>query len=504
MAVTNDFAKALTGVSQLFRATPGHRLVVPEQFVFREDLANTRKPPAQDFDLSNPAAAARELGMSERQFVAEQKRVLKEAEEKKKKEDKARKAEEKRNKGKNEKTDSELEQVKNAVEETINVTAQKAAIEAFNKEKQEQNKQKKTQREQEQARAQAESEQQGQGGRQQFQKQSSHQPRADHPYESPPGEGSPRPPRDERGGAALHTDIREHEMAHRQNIERGHRQNSYPQGGRLDHDPHRGVGQVSDVQYQVEVQIGANQYGMKREGSQGRLAPLNEAKDKYAHYVNFSPPEDHIPHEQLHPSSQLYNQGQGYGNQAAPSQIYSHGQERYDPHYHNMPQDAYQGHHQYPHEAPPPQANLQPESQYDPRHNQQQTGQGIHHPPQQQPPQFAASVGTTNSFNLVVGSAVQLATTDSTDHPRYGVIKWVGTASGVQGQVAGIELVRIICIYSHHTCMSQLRVVYYTRRSTLMDVLMVLSNLLDKSSSTVLLVMGYISHWLVSLLIRGL
>ena len=460
MAVTHDFAKALTGVSQLFRATPGQRLVVPEQFVFREDLVDTCKPPAQDFDLSNPTAAACQLRMTERQLMAEQVRMFREAKEIKKNEDKARKAEEmlKRNKEKNEKTDSELEQVKNALRETIDVTAQKEAIEAFNKEKQEQNKQKKTQREQEQARAQAESQQQG---RQQFQKQSSHQSRADHPYEPPPGEGSPRPPCDERGGAAPHAHIREHEMVYGQNIERGHRQNSYPQGGRLDHDPHRGVGQVSDVRYQGETQIGANQYGMKREGSQGRLAPLNEAKDKYAHYVNFPPPEDHLPREQLHPNNlatpQLYNQGQGYGNQPAPSQIYSHGQERYDSHYPNMPQDAYPGHYQYPHEAPP-QANLQPESQYDPRHDQQQhshqTGQGTHHLPQQQPPQFAAtcSVGTSNPFNLVVGSTVQLATTDPNDYSRYGVIKWIGTASGVQGKVAGIELVRIICIVIIHAC----------------------------------------------------
>ena len=458
VAVTCDFAKALTGVSQLFRATPGQRLVVPEQFVFRENLVDTRKPPAEDFDLSNPTAAARQLRMTERQLMAEQ--VFREAEEIKKKEDKARKAEEKRNKEKNEKTDSELEQVENVLRETIDVTAQKAAIEAFNKEKQEQNKQK---REQERARAQAESQQQG---RQQFQKQSSHQPRADHPYEHSPGEGSPRPPRDKRGGAALHTDIREHETVHRQNIERGHRQNSYPQGGRLDHDPHKGVGQVSDVRYQGETQIGT----------------------------------DHLPREQLHPNSQatpqLYSQGQGYGNQAAPSQIYSHRLERYDPHYHNQSQDAYPGHHQHPHEAPPPQANLQPESQYDARHNQQQTGQGTHHPPQQQSPQYAASVGATNSFNLVVGSAVQLATTDSNDRPHYGVIKWMGSVPGVQGQVAGIELVST----SIRSSSSLVTASVLSRMNTLMGVLMVLSNLLDKGSSAVRLVEDYIFHWQVSFL----
>ena len=60
---------------------------------------------------------------------------------------------------------------------------------------------------------------------------------------------------------------------------------------------------------------------------------------------------------------------------------------------------------------------------------------------QQPPPEFAACVGTSNPHNLGKGSAVQVLPTNPNDLPHYGVIRWIGTLSGIQGQVAGIELV---------------------------------------------------------------
>ncbi|XP_064393270.1 uncharacterized protein LOC135340804 isoform X2 [Halichondria panicea] len=91
IAVTNFFPKALTAINRLFKAKSGHRLVVPEHFVFREvfreELANTR-----DVDLSDPAAVAREEGLSKGQFMAEQKKALKDAEEAKRKENRKKTA----------------------------------------------------------------------------------------------------------------------------------------------------------------------------------------------------------------------------------------------------------------------------------------------------------------------------------------------------------------------------------------------------------------------------
>ena len=87
IAVTNFFPKALTAINRLFKAKSGHRLVVPEHFVFREELANTR-----DVDLSDPAAVAREEGLSKGQFMAKQKKALKDAEEAKRKENRKKTA----------------------------------------------------------------------------------------------------------------------------------------------------------------------------------------------------------------------------------------------------------------------------------------------------------------------------------------------------------------------------------------------------------------------------
>ena len=275
--------------------------LVPEELVFKEELANTHKPQSQSVDLSNPAAAARELGMTERQFMAEQMKVLKEAEEKKKKEERARKAEEKRNKGENENT--ELEQVKYALNESISYNAQRAALEAFNKEKQEQDKQKREW----QARAKAEFQQQGQGGSR-VQKQHSWHPVSDHGYDWLPGEGSSQPPGYVRGRAVAN--LREHEMVHRQNIEQSHSKNNSLQGGRSDHDP----------------------------------------------------------------------------------------QAVQDPH-------------------------------------------NVHSSPQQSSSQFTVSAEVSNPYRLGVGSAVQISATYPYDPPHYGVIKWIGIVYGLQGQVAGIELV---------------------------------------------------------------
>ena len=80
------------GITHLFKAKSGYRLVVPEHLVFREELAITRNPPARDVDLSDPAAAAREEGLSKRQFMAEQKKALKDAEEAKRKENRKKTA----------------------------------------------------------------------------------------------------------------------------------------------------------------------------------------------------------------------------------------------------------------------------------------------------------------------------------------------------------------------------------------------------------------------------
>ncbi len=113
VAVTSDFPKALAGITHLFKATPGQRLVVPESLVIREELANIRNPPPpREVDLSDPAAAAREEGVSKKQLMAGQRQVLKEAENFKKEKEKAEES-------------AELNEVKLALDRSVNMAEQK-------------------------------------------------------------------------------------------------------------------------------------------------------------------------------------------------------------------------------------------------------------------------------------------------------------------------------------------------------------------------------------------
>ena len=71
--ITKDFPKALTGIVHLFPARPACRLVVPEEFVFREALDETRRPLARGNDPSNPVTVVPQFGMTRR---AKRKRIL--------------------------------------------------------------------------------------------------------------------------------------------------------------------------------------------------------------------------------------------------------------------------------------------------------------------------------------------------------------------------------------------------------------------------------------------
>jgi hypothetical protein len=51
--------------------------------------------------------------------------------------------------------------------------------------------------------------------------------------------------------------------------------------------------------------------------------------------------------------------------------------------------------------------------------------------------------------NLTVNSTVQIATSSPTKRFIYGVIRWIGEISAVQGLVAGIELASALCLYVH-------------------------------------------------------
>ena len=133
----------------------------------------------------------------------------------------------------------------------------------------------------------------------------------------------------------------------------------------------------------------------------------------------------HHPVNPQHPGAQQYQNTQ---YQAQPSS------QEFDPYPNNIhPPPNNQAHGHPPHRDTP----------------------GEHHrntPPQVNVPQeYNASVGSSNPYNLTVGSYVQLASINPNDPPRYGVIRWTGRIAGVDGQVAGMELVSIIIMPCAHT-----------------------------------------------------
>ncbi len=174
-------------------------------------------------------------------------------------------------------------------------------------------------------------------------------------------------------------------------------------------------------------------------------APLND----YTPQVN----NPGAPHSavRLAPQDDPYGDYVNIPTAAANSSQTYHGQMNYDPGQHRSQgqPDQYHGKNQYiphgqDHTSPPsprPRQYPSPPSQWD--HNRQQPSQWDHN---RQQPQPNARVGSSNPHNLEIGSPVQISSTDPNEPPRYGVIRWIGPMSGVDGTIAGIELVAIIII----------------------------------------------------------
>ena len=445
-AATTLFPKALTGITHLFKTTPGQRLVLPEHLVFREELANTRTPPARDVDLSDPAAAAREEGLSKRQFMAEQERALKDAEEAKRKEakkkekarkaveEKARKAaEEKAAEGKTKKaaeekarkenkgntSNSELRAVKLALDESFNLSAQQEAIKAF---------------EEAQKKEQDVANQREQRRENQLQKQHSWHPGSDPTYETIPGDGirpNPVPHQNRQNEIAANA----HEKAHqRPGGLGGYLRQNYPQPPQ-DQDPHRNTGQTHNPRCPPQQGNTRPEHGMRRVNSHNKMASQNTVDPDYVNAEELWGPDcaDKKTVDQHSRSQQndLSNQP-AQGNQWQGNPVYSQqpGAQQYqNTQYQAQPSSQEFGH--YPNNIHPPS------------NNQAHGTSGVQHrnaPPQVRQ-EYNASVGSSNPYNLAVGSTVQVATINPNEPPHYGVIRWTGTVAGVDGQVAGIELV---------------------------------------------------------------
>ena len=394
--------------------------------MFREELANTRTPPARDVDHLDPAAAAREEGVSKRRLMAEQQQVLKEAQKVKKD---MKKAEENKS--------VEFSEVKVALNESIDVSNQKKLLEAFNEEKREEDRKKKAQ--QEEAKLNVE-QHAGQARGPSVQKQNSWHPGSDKIYDQihVPSDRSRLPHQNERAAANVPID---HERIHQQQGgPGGYPAPTYSQTPQ-DHDPHRGSGQIHNSKYPPHhgntrpesVQQPQPQHDMRRVNSHNQMTPQNTVDPDYDNW-------DIVNQCQRNDLSNQLPQG----NQQQANPVYPQ-------------QPGAQLYHNVQYQQPPPgrhfgsDANtiyIPPNNEaygYQPHHDTP----GGHHQntPPQVPQEYNASVESSNHYNLTVGSTVQVASVNPNDPPRYGVIRWTGRVAGVDGRVAGIELVSLnICL----------------------------------------------------------
>ncbi len=454
VAVTNLFPKALTAITNLFRATHGQRLVVPEHLVFREELANTRNPPARDVDLSDLAAAAREEGLTEQQFMAKQKKALKDAEDTKKKEDRKKAADEKARKETERK--NELEEVKGALTKSFNLPAQQKAFKAFaSKAKTKGNTQDLIS---------TNAKQHEQGTENQFQKQPSrqYQPGGNHIYETMPGDGSspnPLPPHNRQNeGAAANTPV-VHEMIHAHQQQRGHGESGgYPPPTYqppTDQEHHRGTGQTHDPRYLPQQgntrpegiqQPQPQQRDMRRVNSHNQMAPQNTGDLNYVNtggpdYDNWEVVDQYRRSQRNDQSNQPLQGNQQQGNPVNPQQP---------------------GAQQYLYQQSPSGQEFGSNTNHPPPNIQGQGTQSHHDTPSvhhqnaivnvpQLPQEYNASVGSSNLYNLAVGSTVQVASVNPNDPQHYGVVRWIGRVVGVDGLVAGIEMVGINIIITRYS-----------------------------------------------------
>lgn len=166
--------------------------------------------------------------------------------------------------------------------------------------------------------------------------------------------------------------------------------------------------------------------------------PIYDVPDDKIPPQEGSPSQRHLRHQQQLPARPQFDQ-QHPGHYQQP--LGGPGWHPPNGHHHHPQLDGEQQHrglnqHPQPHPRPQPQPYPQPHPPSQPPHSQPPHP----HPPQPQPRHNMAYDGQQTpvpSLGLEVGSVVQVANNDS----RTGVIRWIGNFPGMQGTIAGVELV---------------------------------------------------------------
>ena len=410
---------AKIGIIDWFTAKKHHTLVIPESLVITEAayVASGKKKPQrvaaqQDppLNMDDPVALARNYGMTERQFVAEQQKMLKEAEKQKKKQDKETASQ-----------NRQVEEIKLALGgESINVATQKQLLADFGKKGREEG----SGSQRQQPYLYPDQSSLDKGG---VKRQHSWQPGGDHIYEVMPGDADTH--------RRLGLQGKSSSVAEGDRIGRFYQEDQQHHGARGD----------SRHLARIPGPPGSSSPQQQQQQQQQQHYPQEQIRDEHEHFHN-------------QPSHQQYGQGSGYGEGDRQQGIALHHQQGIggvSPHQqHNI--DKFTHHNYVNLDTLPTEPHSQRHDQPDraPREQQQQwqsNQQGAIQPAQQEV--FASTVPPGSDVminpNLGIGSRIQLPTNTPNEPYKYGVIRWIGEMPGVQGPVAGIELVSDIHVFSH-------------------------------------------------------
>lgn len=423
---------AKAGIIDWFAAKKNQTIVIPESLVITEDSyvdSGMKKPQrlvahaqvVPPLNVDDPVALARDYGMTKREFMAEQQQILKEAEKQKKKQDKDMASQ-----------NRDAEEIKLALGESVNIAAQKQLFADIRKRAQEEGSGSQGQ----QQHLHPDQSSLDRGG---VKRQHSWQPGTHHIYETMPGER----------GADKH-----------RHIGAQGKSSSMAEGDRIAQSFYR-EGQGQEHYRANDPRLG------KIPGPPGSENPPQQQEYNYPYHQ-----EQIHEHENIH-SHNKYGQDGGYiapqeGDQWQRSGAPHHQQgaggvspnqqrnvDKYAYHDYvnleDLPTEPHKHHPGQPDRAyVEQQANAQqwPSDQHpDVKQWQSEQNPGAMQP--QQPsvqPGVVASTSAPGSDampnpNLGIGSRIQIATKNTPNEPfKYGVIRWIGEVSQIQGPVAGIEL----------------------------------------------------------------
>ena len=423
-----DVPGAKFGITDWFVAKKNHTIAIPESLVVSEAayVASGSKKPQhlstkQDPPLDDPMAMARDYGMTKRQFVAEQQKILKEAEKQKKQQDKKTASQNRESR--------EMEEVKLAMGGSISVAAQEQLFADIRKRGQEEG-----------------------GGSQGWQQHL-------HPDQSSLDKGGIR--RQHSWQPAEHT----------YEVMPGNLADEDRARDRADKHRHVGMqGKSSSIALGDGISDSFHREGQQHHGANSRHldvipGPPGSPNQQQQQQNRLHHQEQMQAHENIHGHMGHHHHAQGGYTVPPHGGDQQQGTGGVAPHPQHDDKKDY-SHHDYvnletfpqePHSRCYSETGAAVEQQSNAQ-RQWPSDQPQHPPAQPQPGVLASTIQPGSNVrpnpHLGIGSRIQLPTNTPNEPFKYGVIRWIGEVPQIQGAVAGIELVSDIhcTVHVHVQC----------------------------------------------------